>query len=93
MTITLANVETLLKNTLNRQKDNFERTKAEIESLESELASKKEFATKLSFHIDKLSKIHEIIEMDKNNEKPFEEIHHIIPRATPDKIENVDTSN
>jgi len=77
MTITLENVETLLENTLKRQKDNFERTKADIEDLESELASKKEYLLKLTFHIDKLSKIPEIIEMDKKNVKSFEEIHHI----------------
>lgn len=78
MTITLDNVETLLKRTLDRQKENFERTKADIENLELELASKKEYLLKLSFHIDKLSKIPEIIEMDKKSERTFEEIHNIM---------------
>ncbi|MCK4666916.1 hypothetical protein KAU33_09215 [Candidatus Dependentiae bacterium] len=75
MTIKLEHVELLLESMLNRQMDNLERTKAEIKVLELELESKKVHVTKLSFFIDKFSKFAETIEMDKNNEKPFEEIH------------------
>lgn len=83
MTITLNNVELLLARELQKRKDNLEFAKEEIETLESRLEKRKEYVAKLSFYIDKFSKIGETIEMDKKNKKPFEEIHsNLFPPAS-----------
>lgn len=75
MTINLENVELLLERELDKRKNNLSNTNAEIEEFESKLESLRNYADRLSFYIDKFSKVTSIIEMDKKNKKPFEEIH------------------
>ena len=101
MTITLKNVETLIARNLKRRVDDLASTKADIEALEDQLERKKKYAEKLSFFIDKFSKFSEIIEMDKKNDKPFEEIHkdilpvvdervlHRTPNSIPEEIKDI----
>ena len=84
MTITLENAEALLDHELNKRKADLEATKHEIKALEMKLEEKKVHAKKLSFYVDKFSKVTSIIEMDKKSEKPFEQIHPNIP-PKPDK--------
>lgn len=75
MTITMDNVITYLDKKLEDRQVEFTELQIEIEALEKELANKKEYSKKLSFFTDKFSKIISTVEMDKNNHKPFEEIH------------------
>lgn len=75
MTITLDNVETLLDNELNKREADLEATRQEIKDLELKIKERKAHVEKLSFYVDKFSKVTSIIEMDKKSKKSFEEIH------------------
>ena len=75
MTIKLEDVEALLDHELNKRKVDLEATKQEIKALEMKLKEKKVYAEKLSFYVDKFSKVISIVEMDKKSKKPFEEVH------------------
>lgn len=75
MTITVDNVITHLNKKLEERQREFTELQNDIKTLEKELANKKEYAKKLSFFTDKLDKIVATVEMDKKNQKPFEEIH------------------
>lgn len=75
MTITFKNVETLLERELEKRKDDLNNTRTEIKDLELKLERMKVHADKLSFYVDKFSKVTSIIEMGKESKKPFEEIH------------------
>lgn len=79
MTIKLEDVEALLDHELNKRKVDLEATKQEIKALEMKLKEKKVYAEKLSFYVDKFSKVISIVEMDKKSKKPFEEVHPNIP--------------
>ena len=79
MTITLENVEALLDHELSKRKTDLDATRHEIKALEMKLEEKKLHAKKLSFYVDKFSKVTSIIEMDKKSKKPFEEVHPTIP--------------
>ena len=85
MTITLENAEALLNHELNKRKTDLEATKQEIKALEMKLEEKKVYAEKLSFYVDKFSKVISIVEMDKRRNKPFEEIHPNIPPKLDNK--------
>ena len=75
MTIAVDNVITYINKKLEDRQVEFTELQNEIKALEEELVNKKEYAKKLSFFTDKFSKIISTIEMDKKNNKPFEEIH------------------
>ena len=79
MTIILENVEALLEYELNKRKIDLKAAREEIKALEMKLEEKKVHVEKLSFYVDKFSKVTSIVEMDKRSKKPFEEIHPNIP--------------
>ena len=79
MTIILENVEALLEYELNKRKIDLKAAREEIKALEMKLKEKKVYAEKLSFYVDKFSKVISIVEMDKKSKKPFEEVHPNIP--------------
>lgn len=82
MTITLENVESLLEHELKKRKTDLDEIKQEIEELENELRKKKDYVVKLTFYIDKFSKVVSIVEMSKQSSKSFEEVHKNIPQKT-----------
>ncbi|MCK5012832.1 MAG: hypothetical protein KAS66_03350 [Candidatus Omnitrophica bacterium] len=79
MTIKLEDIEALLDHELNKRKIDLKSTREEIKALETKLEEKKVHAEKLSFYVDKFSKVISIVEMDKKSKKPFEEVHPNIP--------------
>ena len=75
MTINVDDIKCLLRNKELRDRKELEQTKKDIELSKSKLSVLEEYKHKLSFHIDKSTKLLEIIEMDEKNDKPFKEIH------------------
>ncbi len=75
MTINVDNIKCLLRNKELSDRKELQRTKEDIELTKSKLTALEAYMQKLSFHIDKSTKLLEIIEMDEKNDKPFKEIH------------------
>lgn len=75
MTITVENIQELIENELIRRKKEYSKIKKENEDIELKLQQNKKRLLKLSYHIDKTSKLAETIKMDAGRDKSFEEIH------------------
>ena len=75
MTVDVDGIKRLLRSDKRRYNDYLIETKLRIENLENELEDKREYLKKLSFYLDKSTKILEIIEMDETTDTPFKEIH------------------
>lgn len=75
MTINVDGIKCLLRNKGLRDRKKLEQTKKDIELSKSKLSALEEYKHKLAFHIDKSTKLLEIIKMDEKNDKPFKEIH------------------
>lgn len=85
MTINVDNIKCLLRNKELSDRKELQRTKEDIELTKSKLTALEVYMQKLSFHIDKSTKLLEIIEMDEKNDKPFEEIHaHLFEHGVED---------
>jgi len=75
MTIDLEGCVMLMDAHLESHKESSINAKEEIKVLEERIARLEEYVMKESYHIDKFSKVIETVQMDRNNEKPFDEIH------------------
>ena len=75
MTIDVNDIKCLLRNKEMSDRMELQRTKEDIELTKSKLHALEGYKQKLSFHIDKSTKLLEIIEMDEKTDKPFKEIH------------------
>ena len=82
MTIDLEGCTMLMDAHKESHKESIANAKEEIKVLEERIKELKEYVMKESYHIDKFSKVIATVQMDRNNEKPFNEIH---PRLFEEK--------
>ena len=75
MTINVDNIKCLLRNRELSDRTKLQRIKEDIALMKSKLQAHETCVQKLTFHIDKSTKLLEIIEMDEKTDKPFKEIH------------------
>lgn len=75
MTISVENIQWLIENELIRRRTEHSEIEKENEELELKLERNKERLLKISYHIDKTSKLAETIKMDAGRDKTFKEIH------------------
>ena len=75
MTINVDDIKRLLRNKELSDRKELQRTKEDIELTKSKLTALEVYVQKLSFHIDKSTKLLEIIEMDEKTDQPFKELH------------------
>lgn len=57
----------------------------EIEVLKIKIANLEEYVMKENYHIDKFSKVMMTVQMDRENDKPFDEIHPHLFKEKKDK--------
>lgn len=75
MTIDLDGCTMLMDAHINQRKEYIEEAKKELEEHETRVRELKEFIMKENYHIDKFSKVVMTVQMDRENKKPFDEIH------------------
>ncbi|MCK5216612.1 MAG: hypothetical protein KAJ93_02425 [Methanosarcinales archaeon] len=75
MTIDLEGCTILMDSHIAQRKACIEEAKKELEEHETRVRELTEFIMKENYHIDKFSKVTQTIQMDRNNDKPFDEIH------------------
>ena len=86
MTINVGDIKTLLRNKEMRDRIELKEVQDNTELTKSKLQTSELYLQKLSFHIDKSTKLLEIIERDEKNTKQFKEIHaHLFEQTAGDK--------
>lgn len=75
MTIDLDSCTMLMDAHIETRRKYVEEVKAELKEHETRVRELKEFIMKENYHLDKFTKVTQTIEMDRNNDKPFDKIH------------------
>ena len=75
MTIDLEGAVMLMDAHIETRRKYIEEAKVELEEHKTRVRELTEFIMKENYHLDKFTKVTQTIEMDRNNKKPFDEIH------------------
>lgn len=78
MTIDLEGCTMLMDAHIETRRKYVEEAKTELKEHETRVHELKEFIMKENYHLDKFTKVTQTIEMDRNNDKPFDKIHPIL---------------
>lgn len=82
MTIDLEGCTMLMDAHIETRRKYIEEAKTELKEHETRVHELTEFIMKENYHIDKFSKVVQTVQMDRENNKPFDEIH---PRLFEEK--------